>query len=372
MMVFCTLIKRKTIQSGGRAMKGKYEIWLTLGISCLFVMSPCAGYGASLTIGNTVSVTGIDGASIEAGSPVYIDNSGQLGTVTSSGIITVNCSAIPPQSLQAAVNAAQPGDIIQVTGTCTENVLIQEEKQRLTLDGQNAATLQAATSNMIMLNVRGKGILIKNFTLTGGHGIHVERGSTAVIDHNEIHDTGDQNNNAAINVVQSSFAVIVNNNIHNNPWDGILVNETSTARIGFDRTYDSVPSPNTIQSNGGRGITVTQTAMAWIIGNTIAANTGDGIGVFRGSSANIASNTINGNGGDGVNVSHNSSIFLGEDSPVNFFDLPNITTTTNSRYGIECSGGGFVKAHLGSTNPINGTLGQTLINSSCPNSIVTP
>jgi hypothetical protein len=47
-------------QLGGRAMKGKgkYQIWLTLGISCLLVMLPCAGYGADLSIGNTVSTTG--------------------------------------------------------------------------------------------------------------------------------------------------------------------------------------------------------------------------------------------------------------------------------------------------------------------------
>ena len=38
--------------------KGRYQIWLTLGIFCVFVILPCAGYGAELEIGNTLSTTG--------------------------------------------------------------------------------------------------------------------------------------------------------------------------------------------------------------------------------------------------------------------------------------------------------------------------
>jgi hypothetical protein len=280
--------------------------------------------------------------------------------------ITVTC---PGQSLQAAVNAAQPGAVINVTGTCSESVTIPDEKQELTLDGQNVATLTPPTSTNNALTVRGKGILIQNFTITGGlGGIYVNRGASATINHNNIHNTGAY----GITVNQLSFAAIKNNTIQSNPQDGINVSENSTVRIGFDFTNDSAASPNTIQNNGGRGITVSSTAHAGIAGNTIVNNTGDGIGVFRGSSANIASNTINGNGGDGVNVGHNSSIFLGEDSPVSFFDQPNITTANNTRYGIECSTGAFVKAHLGSTNQINGALGQTSLSSNCPNSILTP
>ncbi len=39
-------------------MKRKYEIWLILSISCLFVLLPFAGYGAGLVIGNDVTVNG--------------------------------------------------------------------------------------------------------------------------------------------------------------------------------------------------------------------------------------------------------------------------------------------------------------------------
>jgi hypothetical protein len=51
--------------------KGKYRIWLTLGVFCVFVILPCAGYGADLSIGNAVTVNGdliVTGSISEGGS----------------------------------------------------------------------------------------------------------------------------------------------------------------------------------------------------------------------------------------------------------------------------------------------------------------
>jgi hypothetical protein len=39
-------------------MRGKYRIWLTSIMCCLFVILPFMGYGAGLVIGNTVTVNG--------------------------------------------------------------------------------------------------------------------------------------------------------------------------------------------------------------------------------------------------------------------------------------------------------------------------
>jgi parallel beta-helix repeat protein len=296
-------------------------------------------------------------------SPVAVAG-GPLQPVT----ITVDC---PGQSLQVAVDAAQPGDVIKVSGTCTENVVIPPEKQRLTLNGQNVGTLQALSPSNQVLDVKGKGIMIKNFVIMGGLGVRVERGATATIEHNNISNAGDKHN-GGITVQSSAFAVITNNNIHDNPGDGILVNDTATVRIGFDRTSDSSPSPNTIQNNGGRGITVIRSSNARIVGNTIVSNTGNGILVVRLSQADIAGNTINNNGASGINVGHNAGVQLGEDNPATFFDQPNITTVNNVGYGINCSLGAYVRGHLGSSNQINGTLAQTNIDTTCPNSLVTP
>ncbi len=354
--------------------KGRYQFGLFFGIFCVFVILPCGGYGANLTIGNTISATGIYGASIEVGSPVYVNSSGQLGTVTSSGSVNVDCSATPPQSLQSAVNAAQPGDTINVTGTCNENITISEDKTRLTLNGQSGATISGPNTNNYTVIVRGKGIVIQNFVITeGGGGILVNRGSTAVVNNNNIYNTL-----YGITIIELSHTVITYNTIQYNSHEGITVGENSTARIGFNFTSDLVARWNLIQNNGGRGIIVTRTSNARIIGNTISDNGSDGIGVFRLSQADIANNTINNNGtldgGHGINVGHNSGVQLGEDNPTTIFDQPNTTTVNNAGYGINCGLGAYVRGHLGSTHQIMGSSGQTTNPwpGSCPQSLVTP
>ena len=279
---------------------------------------------------------------------------------------TVTC---PAQSLQAAVDAARKGDIINVTSTCSENVTIGFGKIDLTLDGQNSATINGPSSSIPTLIVKGTNVVIQNFEITGGAvGINILRGAMGVIDHNNIHNTV----GGGILIDQSSFAAIKNNNIHDNPANGIVVSENSTARIGVYSNGDTSASPNTIQNNGNWGIAIIRTSNARIVGNTISGNTYAGILVTRGSQADIDGNLINSNGTHGIQVSESSSIDLGEDNPVNFWGQPNTTTVNNLGYGILCNLGGCVRGHLGSSNQINGALGQTSINATCPNSLVTP
>jgi parallel beta-helix repeat protein len=278
---------------------------------------------------------------------------------------TVTC---PGESLQAAVGAANPGDTINVTGTCSENVTIDNKKINLTLDGQNVATINGPDSGIATLIVRGTNIVIRNFEITGGaSGVFLRQGAEAVINNNNIHNT----TRSGISMEQS-FAAIKSNNIHNNPGDGIFVSDNSAALIGVDGTNNTSPSPNTIQNNGNRGIVITRTSNARIVSNIISGNTNDGIVVARASQADIASNTINSNGGNGISVSQNSGIELGEDNPVTFYDQPNVTTVNNVNFGIGCSLGGYVKGHLGSVNQINGVAGQTSIAGNCPLNLVTP
>lgn len=70
---------------------------------------------------------------------------------------TVNC---PVDTIQAAVDSAVPGETITVTGSCTGNVLIRNEKQRIAISGSGGATVTAASSSSVVFNVRGKGITI--------------------------------------------------------------------------------------------------------------------------------------------------------------------------------------------------------------------
>lgn len=293
--------------------------------------------------------------------------------------------ACPGQTIQAAVDSASAGDIINVTGACTENILIRNEKQRLTISGSGGASVTGASSSSPVFNVRGKGILIQGFTITGGYNaINVNRGSNAIIDNNTIQNAAER----GIHITNNSFAVITNNTIQNNGTDGIQVGLSSDAHIGFNQGTDTSASPNTISGNGDRGIQLSRGASARIMGNTISNNASDGILVNRLSVADIASNIINGNGtafvggntdGNGINVSQNSSVQLGEDNPTTFFDQPNTTTVNNANAGIRCTLGGVVRGHLGNTNQVTGTVSQfgggstvNTLSGTCPNSLATP
>lgn len=245
-------------------------------------------------------------------------------------------------TIQAAVNAAATANVIKVSGTCSENVLVREEKARITLDGQGSAAIVGTDPTIAVLTIRGNGIAITGFaSISGGeNGIYVHRGGTAVITNNTIQATGS---------------------------NGILVSEGSSARIGFSTANDTAASPNTIQNNPGRGILVTRGASARIVGNVIRNNIDDGILVSRVSQADIASNTIDGNGGDGIQVSQNSGVNLGSDTGSTIFDQPNSTTVNNTGFGIACTTNSSADGTLG---VVNGAGGQKSFSASCIDSLI--
>jgi hypothetical protein len=292
--------------------------------------------------------------------------------VAESATINVAC---PGQTVQAAVDSASAGDTIAVTGACSENVLIRNEKQRLTIQGSGGASITGPSAASPTLNIRGKGILVSALTISGGRdAIHVNRGSNAVIQNSTIQSAGRH----GVLVDQLSFAVLTGNSIINNVnGSGVVVSENSIARIGFNSDSDVAASPNTIQGNGKGGVVVSRTSSARIVGNSILSNTGGidvghGVQVIRLSQADIASNTINSNAGSAVYTAQNGGVNLGEDSPSSFFDQPNTTTSNNTGNGVRCDLGAYANGHLGNTNPLNGTAGAQNIASSCPGSLVTP
>ena len=265
-------------------------------------------------------------------------------------IVNVNCSSM---SLQEALSLIAPGDTVSVTGACNENILIRNESARLVLDGGGTAAIHGVDPTRPAINVRGKGILVKNFTVTGGSsGIEVNRGSNAVIDNNVIGGTVGH----GIVVNQLAFAAITNNTVQNNPGAGIFVGEASMARIGFNDDGETVASANTIQNNGV-GVMVINDSSARVVGNTISGNANEGLVILRSSSADVASNQISSNGSDAILVGENSVAQLGEDSGASIFELPNSTSANNGGFGVACSDGGIVDGRLGTLMGINGATG---------------
>jgi len=277
----------------------------------------------------------------------------------------VDCDRHHPGVLQRAIDRARPGDTLLVMGTCSENVTIPEGKDRITLDGGGKAIIYGPDATQDTLSVRGRGITIKGFTITGGQeGIEIRDGGSAVIDGNTIESTGRR----GIEVRRLSSAVIVNNTVRNNPAIGIVVAGSSVAFIGVRTSEDTVASPNIIQNNNGfAGINVTYSSTGRIVGNAISNNGRSGVRVDRASHADICDNIIDGNGENGIHVSSGSGVNLGTDTGDGIFQRPNRTKSRNNDFGIQCEVGGYANGRLGS---LMGARGAESYSEGCVNSLI--
>jgi parallel beta-helix repeat protein len=278
-----------------------------------------------------------------------------LASTAAAATLTVDCGA--GGKLQTALNAAANGDTILVTGVCNEGVSVRDELTRLTIDGQGTATVHAPAGANSAIQVLGRNITIKGFTITGGRGgIVVLRGGSALIDSNTIEECGN-----GISVQQNGHARIVNNTIQSNATSGIAVQESSVARIGYLDVAGPVMG-NAIRNNAGPGVIVQRGSAATLTGNTISDNDGPGVLVRGGAHADLAGNTIDGNGSDGLVITVNSDVQLGDQGGI--FEPPNETTVPNGGVGLRCE---LNSTPAGSLGTLTGVNGDTKFDASCSN-----
>jgi parallel beta-helix repeat protein len=268
------------------------------------------------------------------------------------------------RKLNTILQFLKPGDVLVVSGTCNENVVIGWNVNDITLDGQNTATIHAvAAAGGHTVDVRGRGITIQNFTIVGvpgnvGAGIFVHDAGQARITGNTITGNGD----SGIHVTRNGSARILGNTIQGNALEGIFANHNSAVEIGDGA------SPNVITGNGfsgGNGIHITRSSSARVITNTISNNgPGSGVLVLRGAQADISDNTIDQNVGNGLTVGQNSTVLLGRPGANSPTANPNRTTSgsENVGYGLDCQSGSVVLGRLGT---LNGDGGQVNNDGSC-------
>ena len=257
---------------------------------------------------------------------------------------TLNIDCDAGNTIASVYATVKPGDTVLISGMCKEQVSIPPEVTRVTFDGQKKATIQhpggPAASPHALYN-RGKEIIIKGFTVTGGQdGIHLSGPASAVIDGNVV----TKNSGRGIHIDKGSVARILNTTVEQSGSIGIDITGASYAYIGVFIPRVQALGPNIIRNNGGPGINIERTSGAWIVGNTISGNKESGIAVHRNAQADVIGNTINANGGDGITVSYNSGVNL-DSEPRR--DGPNKTTQPNAGAAIKCSVGGFVDGPLG-------------------------
>ena len=266
---------------------------------------------------------------------------------------SIDCDA--GDSIGKALSAVQPGDTVLVNGTCNENLIVQQEVSSVTLDGQGRATINGGGDKTHTVIVRGKRIVIKGFTVTGGRdGIHLAGGSADIAD-TVIRNVGLN----GVFVDHNGFMRLLDSRIEGNRGAGIVLNENSVARIGFIIGRGK-SSPNTITGNALDGIVVQRSSTAWIAGVTIAGNKGNGITVDRNSQATLGGNTLDGNGGDAIFVNRMSGVTLGNMDVRS--DGPNTTRQKNGGMGLRCSMGGYVDGPAGT---LDGMKGAKRFDSAC-------
>lgn len=302
-----------------------------------------------------------------------------LPSIGLTQIINVNCDL--NESIQATINTATSPVTISVTGTCNENLIINEfhDYLRLSVPTGQTATIIGTDSSRPAITIIGRGITIGhpignfsdlkgNLTIKGNYdGIQVIRGGTAFIESITIEEAGRH----GIIVAMNSFAHVVGSTIRNNIGDGIVVDTNSLARIGIRSSADTVAIPNMIQYNDN-GVTVARSSTAQIVGNSIQNNFNDGVRVARLSQADISNNAIDGNGKDGIFVTQNSGVNLGRDTGTTILELPNSTGLVNGAYGLRCEIGGYADGRLGTLNggAQKGAKGATSFTKDCIDSLI--
>jgi len=271
--------------------------------------------------------------------------------MANAATISVDCDK--GNTIASALGSVKPGDTILVSGTCKEQVYVQPEVMRITLDGQKKTTVQhpgGSTPSPHAVYIRGKEITIKGFTVTGGlDGIHLSGPASTLIDGNVVV----KNSGRGIHIDKGSIARILNTTVEQSGGIGIDVTGASYAYIGVFIPRVPALAPNTIRNNGGPGINIERSSGAWIVGNTISNNKESGIAVHRNSQADVIANTINANGGDAITVSYNGGVNFSSEPRR---DGPNQTDPAqkNGGAGVKCMVGGYVDGPVGTLAGMRG------------------
>ncbi|MEA3281150.1 MAG: NosD domain-containing protein [Euryarchaeota archaeon] len=267
----------------------------------------------------------------------------------------------PGESIQAAVNTADPHDTIIVRdGTYTENINVNKSLTIQSENGSDVTIVQAAYPDDHVFEVTVDYVNIGGFNVTG------ETGSTGYqktgIYLNNVNKCAISNNTAngngyGIHLSSSSNNSLTGNTANSNNWNGIYLSSSSnnsltgnTANSNNDGIYLRYSSNNNnltgnIASNNYYGIYLSSSSNNSLIGNTASNNT---YGIYLSSSSNnsLTVNTANSNNEYGIelyrssnnnltgNTASNNSrgIWLRSSSNNN---LTGDTANSNNKCGIE-------------------------------------
>ncbi len=221
-------------------------------------------------------------------------------------------------TIQAAVNAASPGDTIIVRdGTYNGNVKVDKRLTLRSENGSDKTIVQAANSEDHIFKVTADRVNISGFTVRGASddtGIYIYCANNCVISNNTC-----SNNEYGIKLDGSTNNSISGNTVCNNDRDGIDLWDSSNNTItgnnvsnnndyGIRLYYSSnnIITGNNASNNNDDGICLSYSYNNSIVKNTCTKND---IGIFLWGSSNnyVTSNNCSVNRNEGLYLKHKST-----------------------------------------------------------------
>ena len=221
-------------------------------------------------------------------------------------------------TIQGAVNAANPGDIIIVRdGTYTENVDVNKELTIRSEGGAASTIVQAANPHDQVFEVTADDVTLSGFTVKGASevlnaGICLSGADYCIISDNKVSnnylgiwllssgntltDNTASNNKYGIVLWDSSGNELAGNIANSNNYDGILLSESSGNKL----------TSNTANLNNECGIRLSGSSGNTLRGNTINSNNEYGIDLSSSSGNELTSNTASNNDG-GISLDDSSN-----------------------------------------------------------------
>ena len=294
-------------------------------------------------------------------------------------VFTVACTAGETINGALARGDSRKPVTIQVSGTCTENVVIARDD--VTILGM-AAGVSAADPSRPTIWVQGTRVVVGGLAVNGGlHAIEVSGGNAVTIQSVALYgatanglyvvngaatvtDSSITNSGEAGILLRDAAARVIDGQIFGNMGPGIHAVRNSGAStyettirnnavgILFDTGSTVVMNGDTIGPNAGRGLELATHSNANLTDVTISGNNAGGILLDTGSTAAISGGTIGPNGGSGIALASNSTA-----------KLTDVPITGNGAGGVLLDTGSTVTISGGTIGP-NGGSGIALASNS--------